>query len=241
MKIIEKINAKQKDPEYGQIPSIVFLGDSVTQGCFDVYCTSKDSLETVFDIKHAYHTYLTQIINMLYPNVPLSITNAGISGTNSALGYERLEKDVLRFSPDLVVVSFGLNDCTQGEKGLENYKNNLRNIFTDIQKTGSEVIFMTSNMMNTYTKYTVKEEFLRVIADSIAEHQNGGNLEMYFEAGKKVAEECGVKVCDVYAKWKTMYENGVDITMLLSNDINHPTREMNKLFAYSLIETMMSK
>ena len=35
-----------------------------------------------------------------------------------------------------------------------------------------------------------------------------------------------------------MYECGVDVTELLSNKINHPTREMNWLFAYSLVETM---
>ena len=37
----------------------------------------------------------------------------------------------------------------------------------------------------------------------------------------------------------SLYENGVDVTELLANKINHPTREMNWLFAVSLVDTML--
>ena len=69
--------------------------------------------------------------------------------------------------------------------------------------------------------------------------QNNGTLDAYFDAAREAASECGVKVCDVYAKWKKMAEYGIDTTALLSNDVNHPTRGMNWLFAHSLVETMM--
>jgi hypothetical protein len=49
-----------------------------------------------------------------------------------------------------------------------------------------------------------------------------------------------VPLCDCYAIWKMLYENGVNTTELLSNKINHPTREMNKLFAYELVRTLFS-
>ena len=48
-----------------------------------------------------------------------------------------------------------------------------------------------------------------------------------------------IPVCDCYAIWKKLYESGVDITELLANKINHPTREMNWLFAVSLLDVMM--
>ena len=35
-----------------------------------------------------------------------------------------------------------------------------------------------------------------------------------------------------------MFDGGVDITDLLSNYLNHPTRELHWLFAYSLVHTM---
>ena len=49
MKITEKLRAKANNL-IGESPvAIAFLGDSVTQGCFDVYPTSPDSLQTYFD------------------------------------------------------------------------------------------------------------------------------------------------------------------------------------------------
>lgn len=241
MKIIEKIAKKAKDYENADIPTIAFLGDSVTQGCFEIYMTGEKSLETVFDAQNGYHSHLAKILRTLYPSAPVNIINAGISGDNAVHGYERLQKDVLRFSPDLVIVSFGLNDATVGgDEKLEDYKNALRNIFTDVKKSGSEVIFLTENMMNTYIPHKMTQELFREVAAMTMECENSGMLKKYFDAAKEVAAECGAVVCDVYSKWRMLFQNGVDTTALLSNDINHPTREMNKLFAYSLIETMFN-
>ena len=77
------------------------------------------------------------------------------------------------------------------------------------------------------------------LTDGVIKSQNEGILEQYLERGKEAAISCGARVCDVYAKWKLMYENGVDVTELLSNKINHPTHGMNMMFAYSLVEEMM--
>ena len=53
--------------------------------------------------------------------------------------------------------------------------------------------------------------------------QNNGVLSKHIESAKEVAEKYGIPVCDVYSKWQKMSENGVDITELLANKINHPT------------------
>ena len=45
-------------------------------------------------------------------------------------------------------------------------------------------------------------------------------------------------MCDCYALWQRMHESGVSVTDLLANKINHPTRAMNRLFAYELLRTM---
>lgn len=61
------------------------------------------------------------------------------------------------------------------------------------------------------------------------------------QAGKAVAADCGVKVCDCHARWQKLRAAGVDTTALLSNRINHPTREMHDLFAVSLLETIFEE
>jgi len=48
-----------------------------------------------------------------------------------------------------------------------------------------------------------------------------------------------VPVCDCYSLRKKMQSAGIDITMLLSNDINHPLREMHMMFAYELVKMIL--
>ncbi len=238
-KFIEKLVKKQKD-NYGQ-PSVTvaFLGDSVTQGCFDIYQNKAGSFEPVFDKKSAYHTYFAEIFSVLCPNVPVNIINAGISGSNAPHGLERLERDVLHYNPDLVVVCFGLNDSRCGAAGIKQYTDSLAEIFDRLQDIGSEIIFMTPNMMCTDVSGCLKDELLTKTAAETAKIQNAGMLDNYLEAAKALCREKNITVCDCYAKWKRLETLGFDVTELLSNKINHPTREMNWLFAYSLAETIL--
>ncbi|CCY04483.1 lipolytic protein G-D-S-L family [Faecalibacterium sp. CAG:1138] len=93
----------------------------ITQGCFECYYTSETTLETVFDYNSAYSTHVREILNILYPSVQINIINSGISGDNAINGLTRIDRDVLSYHPDLVVVGFALNDSCVGESGLENY------------------------------------------------------------------------------------------------------------------------
>jgi len=63
-----------------------------------------------------------------------------------------------------------------------------------------------------------------------------GTVDKYINAACETARKHSITVCDCYSLWKDMYENGVDITALLSNHINHPTREMHELFAEELFK-----
>ncbi|MBQ8802337.1 MAG: SGNH/GDSL hydrolase family protein [Tyzzerella sp.] len=240
MKIAEKLAAKAKDNFEQPGVTIAFLGDSITQGCFELYRIDEERFETVFDKNSAYHFYLAKILSVLYPTVPVTMINAGVSGGNAEHGLKRLERDVLRHRPDLTVVCFGLNDCGHYADGLKTYCDSLEQIFANLEEAGSEIIFMTPNMMATYVSFRLKDEKFRLIAEKSAERQNEGVLDMYLNEAKKICERRGIKVCDCYEKWKVLSNNGVDVTELLANQINHPLREMNWLFAVSLVETMLS-
>ena len=238
MEILKKFQEKARDNNGAEAVTIAFLGDSVTQGCFE--CIKKgDGFRVVFDKESAYHTYLNKMLSVIYPTVPVNIINAGLSGTGAPFGLERLERDVLRYSPDLTVVAFALNDCGGGEEKLPLYLDSLRAIFNRLREHGSEIIFLTPNMMNTYVSDDLDCQTLKNVAALTMVREQQGILEMYVEAAKKLCMEEQVKVFDCYSKWKKRAANGVDTTLLLSNRINHPTREMNWLFAVSLMETIM--
>ena len=133
MKIVQKLAARAAD-NFNQPPvTIAFLGDSVTQGCFEIYQPDEKSIETVYDQANAYHAQFARMLAELYPAAPVNIINAGISGDNAPHGLERLERDVLSHRPDLTVVCYGLNDCRSNPEGLEIYRSALSGIFDKIQ------------------------------------------------------------------------------------------------------------
>lgn len=238
MKIIEKLNAKQ-DIYGGKPVTIAFLGDSVTQGCFECYIKEGGAVETVFDYKSAYSTRIREMLNILYPQVQVNIINSGISGDSTTNALNRIDRDILPFSPDLVVVSYGLNDACAGLDAIDKYADNLRFILNKVASNGAEVIFLTQNAMNTKISCHLKEEngILRT-ARRTEECQNTGVLRAYMNKAKEIANECGVKVCDIYPMWEKLIAGGVDTTELLANKINHPVREIHYYMAMKLIETM---
>ena len=241
MKIIEKIRNKKENNNGNPAVTIAFMGDSVTQGCFELYTTEESCFNTVFDSENGYISKVRKILSYLYPQVAFNMINAGLNGTTTNVAVTRIERDVLRYSPDLVVICFGLNDCNWGADKVCDFENNLEVIFKSVLESGAEIIYMTPNMMNTEISCHLKEEKIIEAAKMIMKNQLDGVLEKYEEAAKKLCAKYKIPVCDCYAKWKILEKNGVDTTNLLSNYINHPTREMHWLFATSLVETMMDK
>ena len=238
MKFVEVLKRKMVDNPGTRTPIIAFLGDSVTQGVFEVY-QKDDKMQVVFDSCASYSEKVKKLLAILYPQAPVSIMNAGVNGSSATEGYERLKRDVLPFNPDLLVVCFGLNDSNGDEDGIEAYRNALRQIFRTAKEAGIETIFMTPNMMNTDSSKVSPGNILEPLAELFAKRQNEGVFDSYMDAARQVCAEEGIVVCDCYAIWKNMYECGVDTTNLLSNGLNHPIREMHDLFAWQLVHTIL--
>ena len=238
MKIIEKMVAKSLDHMHHEGVTIAFLGDSVTQGCFELYKKGEHGIETVFDKKNSYEMHLFDMLATLFPNVTVNIINAGISGDTTAGGLARVERDVTRHQPDLCVVCFGLNDCGTKPESVTNYTERLGQIFDRILSSGSELIFMTPNMMNTTVSPELHDPDFIKVAERCMKLQNEGYMTAHMDAVRALCKERGIPVCDCYALWQRMHESGVSVTDLLANKINHPTRAMNRLFAYELLRTM---
>ena len=238
MKFTEKLGALQSHLGACAPATVAFLGDSVTQGCFECYTTDGGGIDTVFDGESAYSTEFGKIVRMLYPRARFNIVNAGISGDRSVRGLDRMERDVIAYHPDLTIVSYGLNDCGDGLGGVEQYGERIKEIITRLQQAGSDVVFLSPCMMATHVSCHLTQPKLRAVAEDCAKRENDGVLEAYFKEACRVAGECGALVCDCYSKWKKLQSLGVDTTSLLANYINHPSRDMHKFMAWSLTETV---
>lgn len=238
MNIVEKMKQKQDSPLSPPV-TIAFIGDSITQGCFEVYYKTPTQLDTVYEYKSAFSTHLREMLALLYPNVQVNIINSGISGDTVRRGLDRLDRDVIRYAPDLVVVGYGANDCNLGgEAGVTAYGEDLRAAFRRIKACGAEIIYLTEGPFCTKTSPTISDERLKPLAEKFSDLENRGVLGRYFAAGMTVAKEEGVECCDVYSAWKLLERCGVDVTELLANRLNHPSRDMHYYMAVKLLETM---
>lgn len=218
---------------------IAFLGDSVTQGCFELYQDKNGGIDTEFFNDFGYHAKLKSLFDMTFPRASVSVINAGISGDVASIGAKRVKEDVIEHKPHLTVVCYGLNDSCAGREKVQEYTDGLRDIFRQLKAAEIDTIFMTPNMKANYlTQELTLQNFDEVLANSV-KNQTDGVMDFYMEEAIKVCEEEQVPVCDCYAKWKKLAENGADITRLLSNRLNHPTEKMHWLFAYSLFEKIM--
>ena len=239
MKIIKKIIQKQSSLSQNPAVTIGVLGDSVSQGCFECYLTSEDKIETVFDTASSYASRLKEMLNLLYPRVQFNMINAGISGDNAQGGLKRIDRDILAYHPDLVILGFALNDSTTGMDGIQKYKAAMSEMIRKITASGAECIVLTPNAMNTEVSCHLREKPLVKMAKSLEKIQNDGILDAYAQAARDVAEQEGAVLCDVYALWKSMIEAGVDVTDLLANHLNHPLRRMHYLTAMKLCECIL--
>ena len=224
MKIKDKIMLDRKGlQEHGPI-NIVIFGDSVSHGAVNGY----------IDYENVYWNLLKKKLNKFREYVPVNMINAAIGGTTARESVERLEKQVLKHEPDLIIVCFGLNDVNGP---LESYLTALKTIFERCKAADFDVIFMTPNMLNTRVADDAPEQY-RVYAAKTAEMQLSGRMDEYIYSAVNLAKELGITVCDCYSKWKKLAETE-DVTLLLANRINHPVPQMHTLFADSLFEVIM--
>ena len=227
MKISEKINLdKEGLMKYGPI-NIVAFGDSITHGMFGA---------GEIDYEAVYWNRLKKKIQDVKMYVPVNVIDAGIGGATAENSVERVDSQVLTHKPDVITVCFGLNDVTGS---VDKFVASLRHIFEKCKESGSEVIYMTPNMLNTYVAEDTRE-IDREYAVITAKMQNEGVMDMFMERACECAKSCGVKVCDCYSKWKEMSMTQ-DTTMMLANRVNHPKRELHELFAQGLFDILFEK
>ena len=65
MKFAENLRRKNENPLTAAPVTLAFLGDSVTQGCFELYKNCEKSLETEFRFNEGYHMKLRCLKNAI--------------------------------------------------------------------------------------------------------------------------------------------------------------------------------
>lgn len=117
----------------GEHVTIVALGDSNT--------------EITFHTRGAmnYCGLLSEAIFETYGHGICTLINAGRCGSSFSESLTRIDRDVIRFKPDAVLVGFGMNDATRGLAGLPGFRESAKEVIRKIRTCGAEILLRTPN------------------------------------------------------------------------------------------------
>ena len=182
----------------GAAVTVVFLGDSVTAGG---NATSPGK---------RFPDLFAARLRRQFPGARVTMVNAGVGGTNSDFGLERLDKDVLAHKPDLVVVEF-VNDMFWPPAKI---RSNYAELVARVRRAGAEVIICTPHYMAPQWMKT---------------------FEPAAQILREAARDSQVGLADVSRSWGDLRAQGLPYMTLLANRINHPDNRGHRLFADALI------
>lgn len=147
-----------------------------------------------------------------HPAAQIQMINAGISGNDTAAALKRMEHDVLRHAPDLVVVMFGMNDVRS--QAPEVFRRNLEKIVERAQRGGAEVILMTPNAINPDDTARSPERLLA-----------------YAQIVRDMARERSLPLADTHSVYAAILTADRPAWERLMSDNIHPNMRGHKIFA----------
>ncbi len=121
-----------KRAKAGEKLSVVFFGASLTWSA-----NATDPATT------SYRARVADYLEQAYPQAHFKFRDAAIGGTGSQLGVFRLDRDVLRYKPDLVFLDFSANDDigSDNPETLASYESLVRRIIQQGQCPLVQMIF----------------------------------------------------------------------------------------------------
>ncbi len=181
LKCVEKLKA-------GQHITIVALGDSVTEITFH----TRGHMNWV--------GLLSEAIFEAYGAGVCTMINSGKCGTTACDALKRLDRDVLRFQPDLVIISFGLNDAYGGLEALPVFRQGISELVRRIREhNGAEILIRTPNPIVTAHGLPLPPEQPQVGRPwNSSKHP----VKEYAAALRELAGELACSVVDHYSLWE---------------------------------------
>ena len=160
--------------------TIVFLGDSITKGGVR---------------PGGYIELASEAVEAAYPEMNIQLIGAGVGGHKVSNCLRRLDRDVLKREPNVVVIYIGINDVwhwtlpnvvERGDRGTtpDEFRAGLVSMIQQIKDAGARVILCTPTV--------------------IGEKHDGSNemdemLEQFAGISREVAEESGAQLLDLRA------------------------------------------
>ncbi len=207
---------------------IVALGDSTT-------ATARDWAP---EIQEVYADCLPRALAA--HGISAVVINAGLGDTTTRAAILRLDRDVRRHHPDLVVVQFGINDSwidvDRGQRlprlSRPEFRKNLKTIVGRLKRDGALVVLMTPNPMRWSDPYYIKAFTENPGLLNVDEVRGIDRLlEVYAQDVRDVAKSEAVTLVDVFDAFERYGEvPGQSVNdILLTGDGIHPNQAGQRL------------
>ena len=188
--------------------TIVFLGDSITQGA-----SRPEGFIPLINLFCGVNGYEVKTIN------------AGIGGHKSSDMLARLDRDVLKHNPDWVFISCGVNDVWHHARWegiyLPDYKRNMAEIVDRCLKAGAKIILLTSTP----------------IYENLNSEENK-KLRTYNDFLKTLAKSRGIILCDLFAAFEKIYKVKMTDENLMTTDGVHMKPRGYRLMAREMLKAL---
>jgi lysophospholipase L1-like esterase len=187
----------------GEPVTVVCWGDSVTCG------------GSAVPYERSYVELFRARLKAAYPNASITLTNAGIGGSNTDSRRDGFEKEVLALSPDLITVEF-VNDAGMSS---EKIRTNWDEFIARARAENPKVEFIL------ITPHFVMPEWM-------------GNFDKSIAAMRQAASDNKVALADTTYIWENLRSLGIPYETLEANGINHPNNLGHEFFAECLMRLM---
>jgi len=223
----------------GRSLRIVAFGDSTTA-----------TAEWAPSIKEVYAQCLPR--TLAAHGIRAEVVNAGIGDTTTREGRARLDSDVRRHHPDLVVIQFGINDSwidadqgrTEPRLTRGRFRDNLLHIIRTLRRDDAQIILMTPNPMRWADPHYI-DVFRRHpgLLDTEQERGIDALLDVYAQDVREVARKSGVMLVDVFAAFEDHGRKpGRSIhELLLEGDGIHPDNDGHRLICDLLTQRIVAE
>ncbi len=170
----------------GEPATIVAIGDSITENTFH----TRGRMNWV--------SLLDEAIFETYGNGVCQVINSGKCGTTYEEALTRIDHDVIKYGPDLVILSFGMNDAGKGMDGIEAFKQNAKTLISRVREAcNCEFLVRTPNPQVAPPGAHIQLG----AAPGAAFDPPGRPLKAYAAALVDLATELNCEVVDHYTLW----------------------------------------
>jgi len=184
----------------------VFTGDSITQGASHTMGW------------RSYSEHFAERVRWEMQRRRDIVINTGISGDRLPRLLADFDWRVIRFQPTVVSLMMGMNDCTAGSAGRNEFRRHLESCFE--RTAPARLLLHTPNLIH---------------FPSAAQRKD---LPAYVQILREFANERTVPIIDHYQHWSETRKNDYDLLSLLADGAVHPNQYGHVALARLIFEKL---